>query len=75
MAKILIVDDDPATRQLYVSLLSPFGHEVAEAGDGEEGLRSARQHSPDLVISDILMPTMNGYDFVSALRKIDERRA
>ncbi len=69
MAKILIVDDDPATRQLYVSLLTPFGHEVNEARDGEEGLDAARKHSPILVISDILMPTMNGYEFVSRLRQ------
>lgn len=69
MAKILIVDDDPATRQLYVSLLTPFGHQVDEACDGEEGLDSARKLSPSLVISDILMPTMNGYEFVSRLRQ------
>jgi PAS domain S-box-containing protein len=69
MAKILIVDDDPATRQLYVSLLTPFGHQVGEARDGEEGLDAARKLSPSLVISDILMPTMNGYEFVSRLRQ------
>src|SRR5258708_1665207 len=70
MAKILIVDDDPGTRQLYVSLLSPFGHEVAEAGDGEEGLKAARTNAPGLVVSDILMPTMNGYEFVLRLRQL-----
>jgi len=70
MAKILIVDDDPATRQLYVSLLSPFGHQVNEARDGEEGLAAARNLVPALVISDILMPTMNGYEFVSRLRQV-----
>lgn len=69
MAKILIVDDDPATRQLYVSLLTPFGHQVDEARDGEEGLEAARKLAPSLVISDILMPTMNGYEFVSRLRQ------
>ena len=69
MAKILIVDDDPATRQLYVSLLSPFGHQVNQASDGEEGLDAARKLGPGLVISDILMPTMNGYEFVSRLRQ------
>jgi PAS domain S-box-containing protein len=69
MAKILIVDDDPATRQLYVSLLTPFGHQVDEARDGEEGLDAARKLAPSLVISDILMPTMNGYEFVSRLRQ------
>lgn len=69
MAKILIVDDDKASRQLYVSLLTPFGHEVMEAVDGKDGLAQARLEKPDLIISDILMPTMNGYEFVSNLRK------
>lgn len=69
MALILVVDDDVQSRQLYVSLLTPFGHQVVEAGDGKEGLEQARVRKPDLIISDILMPTMNGYEFVSALRK------
>lgn len=69
MAKILVVDDDPATRLLYVSLLTPFGHQVDVACDGQEGLDAVRGNVPDLVISDILMPTMNGYDFVSRLRQ------
>lgn len=69
MPKILVVDDDVQTRQLYISLLSPLGHEVLEAGDGKEGLAQASREQPELIISDILMPTMNGYEFVSALRK------
>lgn len=69
MAKILIVDDDTASRQLYVSLLTPFGHEVKEAVDGKDGLAQARLEKPDIIISDILMPTMNGFEFVSNLRK------
>jgi len=69
LALILIVDDDLQTRQLYVSLLTPFGHQVVEAGEGKEGLEQARLRKPDLIISDILMPTMNGYEFVSTLRK------
>jgi PAS domain S-box-containing protein len=69
MATILVVDDDVQSRQLYVSLLPPFGHQVIEAGDGRDGLEQARLRKPDLIISDILMPTMNGYEFVSALRK------
>lgn len=69
MASILIVDDDMQTRQLYLSLLRHFGHEVIEATDGKDGLERARLTRPDLIISDILMPTMNGYEFVSALRK------
>lgn len=69
MALILIVDDDVNSRQLYTSLLTPFGHQVIEAADGKEGLDLARLRKPDLILSDILMPTMNGYEFVSLLRK------
>src|SRR5215469_1956261 len=66
---ILIVDDDPGTRELYRSLLAPFGYEVLEAHDGKQALDAVLARRPDLVISDILMPTMNGYEFVSMLRK------
>jgi CheY-like chemotaxis protein/PAS domain-containing protein len=69
MATILIVDDDPHTRQLYESLLTPFGHQVLQAADGRDGLQLAQEQKPDLIISDILMPTMNGYEFVTNLRK------
>ncbi len=69
MARILVVDDDPNARELYASLLTPFGHQVVGARDGREGLELAHQEKPDLIISDILMPTMNGYEFVSAVRK------
>lgn len=69
MATILVVDDDPNTRQLYSSLLTPFGHQVLLASDGREALRVAQEHHVDLILSDILMPTMNGYEFVSSLRK------
>lgn len=68
-SKILIVDDDYHSRQLYTSLLTPFGHQVLEARDGREGLEMAKRGTPDLIISDILMPSMNGYEFVTALRK------
>jgi two-component system cell cycle sensor histidine kinase/response regulator CckA len=68
LAQILIVDDDIHTRELYVSLLTPFGHQVIEAADGKEGLEVARLRKPALIISDILMPTMNGYEFVSSIR-------
>lgn len=70
MAKILVVDDDPGTLQLFRSLLTPFGHQVLEASDGQEGLMHAQTELPDVIISDILMPTMNGYEFVSSLRKV-----
>jgi CheY-like chemotaxis protein/GAF domain-containing protein len=68
MAKILILDDDSVNRKLLVALLSGDGHLTLEASDGLEGLRLARAQRPQLIISDIVMPTMDGYGFVRALR-------
>jgi two-component system cell cycle sensor histidine kinase/response regulator CckA len=68
MSKILIVDDDDINRQLLVMLLSSQHHLVWEASDGAEALQLARLERPDLIISDMLMPTMDGYEFVRHLR-------
>jgi PAS domain S-box-containing protein len=69
MATILVVDDRPVNRELFAMLLGYKGHQILEARDGEEALRSVRLNRPDLVISDILMPTMDGYEFVRQLRE------
>ena len=68
MAKILVVDDLPANRALVVTLIGHSGHQALEAADGADALAMVRAHRPDLVISDILMPTMDGYEFVRQLR-------
>ena len=68
MAKILVIDDNDTNRKLVVTLLNFQGHRTFEAIDGADGLASARAECPDLVISDILMPTMDGYEFVRQLR-------
>jgi diguanylate cyclase (GGDEF)-like protein/PAS domain S-box-containing protein len=68
MAKILVIDDNDTNRKLVVTLLNFQGHRTFEAVDGADGLASARAEQPDLVISDILMPTMDGYEFVRQLR-------
>lgn len=68
MAKILIVDDDSLSRELLVTLLGYDGHETVEAKDGIEALRVVKSERPRLVICDILMPTMDGYEFVRRLR-------
>src|SRR5690349_11145143 len=68
MAKILIVDDLVPNRQFLVKLLGYGGHTLLEAGDGAEALQVCRAEHPDLVISDILMPTMDGFEFVRLLR-------
>ncbi len=68
MAKILVVDDLEPNRLLIVSLIHSQGHQSLEAADGAEALALMHQERPDLVISDILMPTMDGYEFVRRLR-------
>ncbi|MFM2055748.1 MAG: hypothetical protein RLY71_133 [Pseudomonadota bacterium] len=68
MATVLVVDDHAINRELLVALLTYSGHRAIEAADGEEALAAVRAERPDLVICDILMPTMDGYEFVRRLR-------
>jgi signal transduction histidine kinase/DNA-binding response OmpR family regulator len=68
MATILIVDDHPTNRDFLMTLLGYGGHRLLEAGDGQEGLSLARSERPDLIIADILMPTMDGYQFAHQVR-------
>jgi signal transduction histidine kinase len=68
MARVLVVDDHAANRDLLVALLRHGGHETTEAADGMQALRSIRADGPDLVITDIVMPAMDGYEFVRQLR-------
>ena len=68
MAKILVVDDRPTNRDFLKTLLGYQNHRVFEAVDGAEALALAKSERPDLVITDILMPTMDGYEFVHRLR-------
>src|SRR5260221_14750194 len=68
MATILIVDDRPTNREFLLTLLGYGGHRLLEAADGAEALAVAKAERPDLVIADILMPTMDGYEFVRRLR-------
>src|SRR5256885_15827964 len=68
MATILVVDDRPLNRELLLTVLASQGHRLLEAGDGVDALALVRAERPDLVICDILMPTMDGYEFVRRLR-------
>jgi signal transduction histidine kinase/CheY-like chemotaxis protein len=68
MAKVLVVDDYASNRELILVLLKHAGHTSLEAADGSVALEQVRAHRPDLVICDILMPTMDGYEFVRQLR-------
>jgi CheY-like chemotaxis protein len=69
---VLIVDDDPATRLLYAVNLELEGLRVIEASDGSEGLERARDEHPDLILTDVMMPGIDGFGLAEALRG-DER--
>ena len=66
VARVLIVDDDLDIRETIVELLRLEGHEPYEAADGEQALVRCRQLHPDLVLLDLMMPGMNGWDFRKA---------
>src|SRR2546428_7370860 len=68
MAKILIVDDRAANREFLVSLLGYHGHRLFQAADGAQALAVARAEKPDAVITDVVMPAMDGYELVKRLR-------
>jgi CheY-like chemotaxis protein len=70
MAAILVVEDRAVDRKFLSMLLQAAGHSITEASDGAEGLRLARRAPPDLVISDILMPTVDGCEFVRRMRDV-----
>ena len=68
MTKILIIDDDPQIRDVLRIALKQAGYEVAEAGDGAEGLAKARRGSADLIVLDIGLPEMDGLELCRELR-------
>ncbi len=67
--RVLLVDDDLATREMYAEFLRAAGFEIFEASDGLEGLEKVNQIPPDVIITGIIMPRMDGYGLVDALKK------
>lgn len=66
---ILIVDDNPETRSLLRLMLRPITGQVWEADNGSDALNQARQHHPDLIILDFMMPDMSGVEVCTQLRQ------
>ena len=66
--RVLVVEDEPENRLLLRVVLTSEGYEVAEAEDGPAALAAAREHRPDLILLDVMMPGMNGYAVLEALR-------
>lgn len=72
--KILVVEDNDKNRVLLRDILLYHGYEVMEASNGEEGIRMAREERPDLILMDLQMPVMNGYDAAAVLKGDPETR-
>ena len=72
MARILIVDDSPTEMYKLTGMLEKHGHQVLQAGNGADGVALARQEKPDLVLMDIVMPGLNGFQATRQLTKDPE---
>ncbi|MCS6863268.1 MAG: response regulator [Abditibacteriales bacterium] len=66
--KILIIDDEPFVVRILQANLKIEGYEVVAASDGEQGLRAARREQPSLIILDVMLPKMSGWEVLTALR-------
>lgn len=72
MTKLMIVEDDIALREIYSIRLTAEGYTVVVAGDGEEALAVAVREKPDLILSDVMMPKISGFDMLDILRATPE---
>ncbi|MBD2355054.1 response regulator [Tolypothrix sp. FACHB-123] len=70
--KILILDDKWENRSVIVNLLEPVGFDVIEANNGQQGWEQVKNHKPDLIITDLIMPVMDGLELIKNLRQSEE---
>ena len=69
MAKVLVIDDDAISRLFVADILTDAGYEVITAKDGEEGFKNYRSGKPDVVVTDVFMEKMDGFETMNALKK------
>lgn len=69
MARILIVDDSPSQLMGIRRIVEKLGHEAVTAEDGAAGVRAAREHMPDLVLMDVVMPNLNGFQATRTIKR------
>ena len=72
MSKVMVVEDDASLREIYSIRITAEGYEVVSAGDGEEALATAVREKPDLILSDVMMPKISGFDMLDILRSTPE---
>lgn len=75
MTKILLVEDDKSLREIYGVRLLAEGYDIVSAGDGEEALAMAIKERPTLIISDVMMPKISGFDMLDILRSTTETKS
>lgn len=69
MARLILIDDDPEIRRVYGIVLERAGHEVREAEDGKQAISLHQQAPADVLVTDILMPEMDGIEMINELRR------
>ncbi len=74
MSKVMLVEDDNNLREIYGARLEAEGYDIVSAKDGEEALALAVQEKPDLIISDVMMPRISGFDMLDILRNAPETK-
>lgn len=74
MTKIMLVEDDNSLREIYTIRLTAEGYAIVSAGDGEEALAVAVKERPDLIISDVMMPKISGFDMLDILKSTPETK-
>ncbi|RKZ57787.1 MAG: response regulator [Gammaproteobacteria bacterium] len=72
MARVMIVDDSPTEVHVLTTMLTKNGHEVITASSGEDGVEMAKTEKPDLILMDVVMPGMNGFQATRQISKSDE---
>ncbi len=75
MARIVLIEDSPTDRAVFGQWLRRAGHEVLEAGNAEDGLALVRARSPQLVLMDVVLPGMSGYQATRAMARDEQLRA
>jgi DNA-binding response OmpR family regulator len=73
-AKILVVEDDKFLRELITQKLKREGHDVREAVDGEDGVRKIEEEKPDIILLDLILPGIDGFEVLAKIKENPERK-
>ncbi len=71
---VLITEDNPKNRKVFKDILSVHGYKSIEAVDGEEGYKMAKEHKPDLILMDVQLPGIDGYEVTRRLKSEDDTK-